>query len=87
MTPQTRPICENFANELVEQLRVGEHTGRTLCLAPLVGNTRIPFLRVKNKRRSKEETKEIDAIVERLRDYLRLKYVSYNETAKGMIPN
>jgi hypothetical protein len=36
----------------------------------------------RNKRRSKEETKKIDAIVERLRDYLRLNYISYAEAAK-----
>jgi transcriptional regulator with XRE-family HTH domain len=35
-----------------------------------------------NKRRSTEETKELDAIVERLRDFLRLNYISYAEAAK-----
>ena len=35
-----------------------------------------------NKRRSTEEAKAIDAIVERLRDFLRLNYLSYKEMAK-----
>jgi hypothetical protein len=37
---------------------------------------------VPNKRRSKEETKKIDTIFERLRDFLRLNYISYAEVAK-----
>jgi DNA-binding XRE family transcriptional regulator len=53
-----------------------------LGLDPLVGDTRFPFLRVTNKRRSTVDTKEIDATVERLRDFLRLNYTSYQETAK-----
>ena len=38
-----------------------------------------------NKRRSKEETKEIDATAERLRDFLRLNYISYAETARESV--
>jgi DNA-binding transcriptional regulator YiaG len=63
-------------------LRIGKHTGRTLGLDPLVGDTRIPFLRVTNKRRSTVETKEIDAVVEQLRDFLRLNYMTGADVAR-----
>jgi transcriptional regulator with XRE-family HTH domain len=56
--------------------------GRTLGLDPLVGDTRIPFLRVTNKRRSTVETKEIDAVVEQLRDFLRGNYMTGAEVAR-----
>ncbi len=83
MTPQTRTICENFANRVGGTHFASASTpARTLGLDPLVGVTRIPFLRVTNKRRLTVETKEIDAILERLRDFLRLNYISYAEAAK-----
>jgi hypothetical protein len=63
-------------------LRIGKHTGRTLGLDPLVGDTRIPFLRVTNKHRSTEEIKKIDAIVERLRDFIRLSYTTGADVAR-----
>ena len=34
------------------------------------------------KRRSREELKEVDAVVERLRDYIRLNYVTAAEVAR-----
>jgi DNA-binding transcriptional regulator YiaG len=37
---------------------------------------------VPNKRRSKEETKKIDAIVERLRDFIRLNYMTGADVAR-----
>lgn len=37
-----------------------------------------------NKRRSREELKEVDALVERLRDFIRLNYVTAAEVARQM---
>ena len=37
-----------------------------------------------NKRRSREELKEVDALVERLRDFIRLDYVTAAEVARQM---
>jgi len=35
-----------------------------------------------NKRRSKEELKEVDALVERLRDFIRFNYMTAAEVAR-----
>ena len=37
-----------------------------------------------NKRRSREEPKEVDALVERLRDFIRLNYLTAAEVARQM---
>jgi hypothetical protein len=41
-------------------------------------------VKVVNKRRSTEEHREIDGIVERLREFVRLNYVSAGEVARRM---
>jgi len=83
MTPQTRTIGENFAETMGRTHFASATTPAELsALIRSYATLESRFLRVTNKHRSTQENKEIDATVERLREFIRLNYVSAGEVAR-----